>query len=238
MKKNKGNLCRMLRFCIWYCMIVGVIWGVCHPLRVHADIYDASDLIYADWEAIGELETSSARGWPQSICVTDKYIVCLINGAAAEAIPDTLIAFNKDDYSYAFEVTERDYEHGNGMTYNSKTNEIYVMPGPCLDKENEGNIYVVDADTLHWKRTFQSSSGQNFGGIEYLESTDQYVVSGGNGSKFRLMNSDFEILKIIAPRTKPAGSTYQDFCVTGDYIISPCYDGESKVDNPFPRENI
>ena len=233
MKKNKGNLCRMLRFCIWYCMIVGVIWGVCHPLSVHADIYDASDLIYADWEAIGELETSSARGWPQSICVTDKYIVCLINGAAAEAIPDTLIAFNKDDYSYAFEVTERDYEHGNGMTYNSKTNEIYVMPGPCLDKENEGNIYVVDADTLHWKRTFQSSSGQNFGGIEYLESTDQYVVSGGNGSKFRLMNSDFEILKIIAPRTKPAGSTYQDFCVTGDYIISPCYDGESKVDNYF-----
>lgn len=139
----------------------------------------------------------------------------------------------KDDYSYAFEVTERDYEHGNGMTYNSKTNEIYVMPGPCLDKENEGNIYVVDADTLHWKRTFQSSSGQNFGGIEYLESTDQYVVSGGNGSKFRLMNSDFEILKIIAPRTKPPGSTYQDFCVTGDYIISPCYDGESKVDNYF-----
>ena len=188
MKKNKGNLCRMLRFCIWYCMIVGVIWGVCHPLRVHADIYDASDLIYADWEAIGELETSSARGWPQSICVTDKYIVCLINGAAEEAIPDTLIAFNKDDYSYAFEVTERDYEHGNGMTYNSKTNEIYVMPGPCLDKENEGNIYVVDADTLHWKRTFQSSSGQNFGGIEYLESTDQYVVSGGNGSKFRLIS--------------------------------------------------
>lgn len=69
------------------------------------------------------------------------------------------------------------------------------------------------------------------------------MVSGGNGSKFRLMNSDFEILKIIAPRTKPAGSTYQDFCVTGDYIISPCYDGESKVDNYFviyslSQENI
>ena len=177
------------------------------------------------------------------MCATDQNIVCLVNASKKGTDPDTLIAFYRtttdtdgnpvEQYSYAFSVTETDYEHGNGMTYNSKTNEIYVMPGPCLDKENEGNIYVVDADTLHWKRTFQSSSGQNFGWIEYLESTDQYVVSGGNGSKFRLMNSDFEILKIIAPRTKPAGSTYQDFCVTGDYIISPCYDGESKVDNYF-----
>lgn len=34
------------------------------------------------------------------------------------------------------------------------------MPGPCLDKENEGNIYVVDADTLHWKRTFSPPAGR------------------------------------------------------------------------------
>ncbi len=233
MKKNKGKIYRVIQIGILYCIAVGMIWGVCRPLNSRADIYDASDLIYADWEAIGELEISSARGWPQSICVTDKYIVCLVNGAAAEAIPDTLIAFNKDDYSYAFEVTERDYEHGNGMTYNNKTNEIYIMPGPCLDKANAGDFYVVDAGTLKWKRTFKSPSKQNFGGIEYLEDTDQYVVSGGNGSKFRLLDSDFNIIKEIVPRTKPEGSTYQDFCVTGDYIISPCYDGSTKVDNYF-----
>lgn len=231
MKNNKGKFKGIFRKLLAFCLISGLISGF--PIQVRADIYDVSDLIYADWEAIGELEISSARGWPQSICVTDKYIVCLINGAAAEAVPDTLVAFNKEDYSYAFEVTERDYEHGNGMTYNNRTNEIYIMPGPCLDKENAGNFYVVDADTLLWKRTFKSPSGQNFGGIEYLEDTDQYVVSGGDGSKFRLMNSDFEILEEIAPRTRPKGSTYQDFCVTGDYIISPCYDGSTKVDNYF-----
>ena len=186
-------------------------------------------------EAIGELETSSARGWPQSICVTDKYIVRLIDGAARGSNPGYADrVFNEDDYSYAFEVTERDYQHGNGMTYNSKTNEIYVMPGPCLDKENEGNIYLVDADTLHWKRTFQSSSGQTF---RRDRVSGKYRSVRGIRRKrkfeFRLMNSNFEILKIIAPRTKPPGSTYQDFCVTGDYIISPCYDGESKVDNYF-----
>ena len=233
MKQNKGKLYRVIRICMIYCMTVGMIWGVYRPLECKADIYDASDLIYADWEAIGELEISSARGWPQSICVTDKYIVCLINGAAAENIPDTLIAFNKDDYSYAFEVTERDYEHGNGMTYNNLTNEIYIMPGPCLNKKNAGKFYVVDADTLKWKRTFKSPSKQNFGGIEYLEDTDQYVVSGGDGSKFRLRDSQFNIIREIVPRTKPAGSTYQDFCVTGDYIISPCYDGSTRVDNYF-----
>ena len=181
------------------------------------------DLIYADWEAIGELETSSARGWPPVyLCVTDKYIVCLINARAAEAIPDTLIAFNKDDYSYAFEVTERDYEHGNGMTYNSKTNEIYVMPGPCLDKENEGNIYVVDADTLHWKKDLQSSSGQNFGGIEYLEKfSDSGTCIRRKRSKFRLMNSEFrDSGKSSLRRTKPPGSNVSGF-LCDRIILSP-----------------
>lgn len=233
MKMDKGIFFVLTRKLLVFCLILGVTVGSVCPIRAKADIYDVSDLIYADWEAIGELEISSARGWPQSICVTDKYIVCLINGAASEAVPDTLVAFNKEDYSYAFEVTERDYEHGNGMTYNYRTNEIYIMPGPCLDKANAGNFYVVDADTLYYKRTFKSPSEQNFGGIEYLEDTDQYVVSGGDGSKFRLLDSNFEILEEIAPRTRPQGSTYQDFCVTGDYIISPCYDGSTKVDNYF-----
>ena len=233
MQKKKGRFFDIAgRFSV-FCLILGLAVGSIRPIRVRADIYDVSDLIYAGWEAIGELEISSARGWPQSICVTDKYIVCLINGAASEAVPDTLVAFDKEDYSYAFEVTEHDYEHGNGMTYNYRTNEIYIMPGPCLDRENAGNFYVVDADTLRYKRTFKSPSGQNFGGIEYLEDTDQYVVSGGDGSKFRLLDSNFEILEEISPRVRPEGSTYQDFCVTGDYIISPCYDGSTKVDNYF-----
>lgn len=230
MIRNKGKLHRRVSA---FVLSLILLTAAAAPIRAEADIYDVSDLIYADWEALGELEIESARGWPQSICVTDKYIVCLINGAAAEAIPDTLAAFNKDDYSFAFEVTERDYEHGNGMTYNPRTHEIYIMPGPCLDKANAGDFYVVDADTLQYKRTFKSPSGQNFGGIEYLEDTDQYVVSGGDGSKFRLMDSEFNILKEIAPRTRPKGTTYQDFCVTGDYIISPCYDGSTKVDNYF-----
>lgn len=228
--RNKGQ---KLRGFLAACLIAALLVPFVPPVEVQADIYDVSDLIYAEWEMLGELEISSARGWPQSICVTDKYIVCLINGAAAEAIPDTLAAFNKDDYSYAFEVTERDYEHGNGMTYNPLTHEIYIMPGPCLDKANAGDFYVVDADTLTYKRTFKSPSKQNFGGIEYLEDTNQYVVSGGDGSKFRLMDSEFNILEEITPRTRPEGTTYQDICVTGDYIISPCYDGSTKVDNYF-----
>lgn len=80
---------------------------------------------------------------------------------------------------------------------------------------------MVDADTLHWKRTFQSSSGQNFGGIEYLESTDQYVVSGGNGSKFRLMNSDFEISENHRSENQTARINVSGFlCDRGLYYLA------------------
>ena len=95
-----------------------------------------SDLETVAWNTVAETSMIDENGWLQSMCATDQYIVCLINGSKKTTEPDTLIAFYRnttdasgnpvEQYSYAFHVTETDYEHGNGMTYNPNTQEIAI----------------------------------------------------------------------------------------------------------------
>lgn len=94
-----------------------------------------------------------------------QYIVCLVNASKKTTEPDTLIAFYRnttdadgnpvEQYSYAFSVTETDYEHGNGMTYNPNTQEIAIAGLFTNDPSNAGAVFIVDANTLHFKRKVQ-----------------------------------------------------------------------------------
>ena len=95
-----------------------------------------SDLETVPWSMVTESSIINEKGWLQSMCATDQYIVCLVNASKKGTDPDTLIAFYRtttdtdgnpvEQYSYAFSVTETDYEHGNGMTYNPSTQEIAI----------------------------------------------------------------------------------------------------------------
>ena len=83
-----------------------------------------SDLETVPWSMVTESSIINEKGWLQSMCATDQYIVCLVNASKKGTDPDTLIAFYRtttdtdgnpvEQYSYAFSVTETDYEHGNG----------------------------------------------------------------------------------------------------------------------------
>lgn len=64
-----------------------------------------------------------------------------------------------EQYSYAFSVTETDYEHGNGMTYNPSTQEIAIAGLFTNDPSDAGAIFIVDANTLHFKRKVQVGNG-------------------------------------------------------------------------------
>ncbi|MFR4063535.1 MAG: hypothetical protein ACLT1I_12630 [Mediterraneibacter faecis] len=50
---------------------------------------------------------------------------------------------------------ETDYEHGNGMTYNPNTQEIAIAGLFTNDPSDAGAIFIVDANTLHFKRKVQ-----------------------------------------------------------------------------------
>lgn len=225
-----------LLLCMWICLLV--------PSRqAKADIQTPDSLQDLQWEYQHEV-SYIGRGWIQSTCVTDQYIVCFQNKNNKNSKPDTLIAFYKNDrdaqgnpvpkYSYAMHVTEMDYEHGNGMTYNPNTNEIYIAAGPLVNKENSGNIYVVDGDTLMYKRTIKMGDGSiNYNFIAYSEERNQYILQtdGTGGEIFHIADENFNIVDTMEDLPDLGDRFFQDFCVSGDYILSISHSGTVRDEN-------
>ena len=52
-----------------------------------------SDLETVPWSMVTESSIINEKGWLQSMCATDQYIVCLVNASKKGTDPDTLIAF-------------------------------------------------------------------------------------------------------------------------------------------------
>lgn len=237
---ERGAIIRYLRFLL---TIMGLILVVSCGQDVYADIGSADVFEGAKWEYTHEA-SSINKAWVQSSCVTDKYIVCFQNGSSKKSTPDSLIAFYKTDrdengnevpkYSYAKHVTEMDYEHGNGMTYNPHTNEIYIAAGPLLNPENSGNIYVVDGDTLMYKRTIRVGDGShNFDFVAYIEDTNQYALQadGNEGHLLYIADENFNLIDTIPDSFRPEGWYLQDLCISGDYILGVIHNSEKKDEN-------
>lgn len=195
-----------------------------------------SDLETATWTTVAESSFIDEEGWLQGMCVTDQYVVCLINNSKTETTPDTLIAFYRNDtdangnpvqkYSYAFHVTETDYEHGNGMTYNPNTQEIAIAGLFTNDSSNVGAVFIVDANTLRFKRKVQVGNGSiNFFGIDYRKEYDQYLLMANRIAdySFYITDSAFDIKEKINMQLSSSRSSFQDFLVDGDSVISIPY---------------
>lgn len=204
-------------------------------IEIYAAIKDATVFQDVAWDYMGESPVISESGWLQSMCSTPDYIICLENSSSKTSDPDTLLAFYRNDvdengnpvqkYSLAKKITETDYEHGNGMTYNPHTHEILIVGSTPLKEENRGLAYIVDADTLKLKRTVRLSSTYNLLGIAYVEDTNQYVVQffnvGYTTSFFLRIDADtFQQVGDIIPARMWQDIRHQDFCVSGDYLIS------------------
>lgn len=231
----------ILRMFFIGCFILFFIMSI--KINVRADTLKGPDVFDGlKWEYDHEASVIDENGWTQAMCSTDKYLVCLENGQDGE--PDTLIAFYKTDkdedgytvpqYSYARHVRETDYEHGNGMTFNPNTNELIIATGGPKNPDNMGCLMVADADTLEYKRTIKvTDMDVFFSGVDYNVQTNQYVLQMGRsgGYEFLVTDSEFNILSRIEGIKRTSGTTFQDFCVYGDYIISVSYELSSGVNN-------
>lgn len=195
-----------------------------------------SDLETAQWNMVAESSIIDTSGQLQSMCATDQYIVCLVNGDKNTTKPDTLIAFYRNhtdadgnpvtQYSYAFHVTETDYEHGNGMTYNPDTQEIAIAGLFTNDPSNAGAVFLVDANTLRFKRKVQVGNGSmNYFGIDYDRDNQRYILMANRIADYSFVfaDNDFQITDILNLHLSYSRSSFQDFCVTGDSIISIPY---------------
>lgn len=201
--------------------------------EIRGAIKESDVFLDANWSYAGETSVFQATGWLQAVCATKDYIVCLENYDNNKTNPDTLIAFYKNpydekgnpvkQYSYARHITQMDYEHGNGMTYDTVRNEIVIAGGRAIRKKNTGCIFIVDGDTLKFKCKKKVTDEGRVAAIDYWKDKDQYVLMIGNSKnefKFVITDHEFNPIDTIKDVDISAGNSFQDFCISGDYIIS------------------
>ena len=122
---------------------------------------------------------------------------------------------------------ELTFNHGNDITYNSKTNKLYVAN--CLGAPEAGNLVsVVNPETLVIEDTIKLA--HSIYGLSYSEEYDQYVA-GINGSyDLVILDADFQMVRSISGIN--TGFLVQNVDCDGDYIYSAqceqnsvvCYD--------------
>ena len=147
--------------------------------------------------------------------------------------PDIVKAYYRNDkdkngnpveqYSLAMQVQETDYEHANGMAYNPNTNEIAVSLYTSYQKENRGCLFIMDADTLKFKRKVKVTDSYNILGIGYDSANDRYVIqtNADGGYQFKILNNEFQVTEDLGDLGGYAGDgNYQDLCVTEDYVLN------------------
>lgn len=220
---------RRMPFWILAAMILLLIM----PLTCRAEIAGDEAFNNLNWELVYEENLQGRTGVVQSICATEDYIICIENISDAADQPDVVSAYyrNKTDengnpvqqYSLAKRKSDTNWEHGNGMAYNSRTHEIYVSLYTSANQENRGCLFVMDPETLGFKRKIKITDDYNILGIGYLEEKDQYVIQTNHegGYSFKILNSDFQIIEELGEFSDTAkGNNFQDLHVSGDYIIN------------------
>lgn len=201
-------------------------------MPVQAGIKEADVFLNSNWSYAGKSTPFEDGGWLQAICDTEDYIIGVENASNTSADPDTLVAFYKNDYdengnpvqkySYAKHVTERDYEHCNGMTYDPVNKRILIAGGKPLKKENKGCIFVVDSESLKFKEKVKITDKGRVSAVDYWEKTNQFVFLIGTTQttfKFVVTDLDFNVVDEFDGLDSSAGNTFQDFCISGDYAV-------------------
>ena len=192
-------------------ILTGLLLSVLCPFTVQAQIASPQAFQNLSWKMVKEEPIETEHGVVQSICATDDYIVCLENVLDGSGQPDIVKAYYRNDkdkngnpvkqYSLAMQVQETDYEHANGMAYNPNTNEIAVSLYTSYQKENRGCLFIMDADTLKFKRKVKVTDSYNILGIGYDSANDRYVIqtNADGGYQFKILNNAVSYTHLTLP---------------------------------------
>lgn len=213
-------------------VILWCIWNG-NLLEAHAEIASDDAFVGVTWEKIFEDDIEGPKGVVQSICATENYIICIENYEDSTEKADIIKAYYRNDtdihgnpvekYSLAKRVVERSYEHGNGMAYNPNTGEIAVALYTHLEPENRGCIFLMDSETLSFKKKVKIADDYNILGIGYDEENDRYIIQTNvdGGYSFKILDNQFKIVEDLGEYEGTAkGNNFQDLCISGDYIIN------------------
>lgn len=214
-------------------IVLSLFLFLCCSISAQAQIASPEAFTNLFWEMVKEDKIETEHGVIQSVCATEDYIICLENVLDGSGQPDIVKAYYRSDrdengdpvepYSLAKQVQETDYEHANGMAYNPNTNEIAVSLYTSYQSENRGCLFIMDADTLKWKRKVKVSDAYNILGIGYDLKNDRYVIQTNQDGdyQFKILNAQFQVIEDLGDLGGYDGDgNYQDLCVTEDYILN------------------
>lgn len=166
-----------------------------------------------------------------AICTTDHYIISIEN-TSDSTDPDVISAYYKNSvdengkevtqYSLAKQVNDHDYERPTGLAYNPKTNELIVGGYSSNGSTNKGSLFIIDADSLEYKKTIDVSQ-YNIIGVAYKEDTDQYIVQADTEGEYnyKLLDSEFNIVEELGEMNAVSeGTGYHGLYISNDYFIN------------------
>lgn len=212
--------------------VISSVFGGAVPVQANF----AGDEAFSDisWDLImKDSLVYPSTGGVQAFCATDEYYIIIENTAKTATTPDVVSAYYRYDhdaagnpveqYSLARRVEKFDYEHANGMTWNPHTGEILVAPYFNNGKKSRGCVFVMDSHTLEWKETRKILPGYLIKCIDYDPEADRYAVLAKKSGKDKLfiLDGSFKVVSTQKAPDNSPGTYYQDFCLTGDYILTP-----------------
>ena len=92
----------------------------------------------------------------------------------------------------------------------------------------------LDADTLMYKRTIKMGDGSiNYNFIAYSEDTNQYILQTDDtgGEISHITDENFNVVDTMEELPKLGERYFQDFCISGDYILSISHSSENRAEN-------
>jgi len=146
----------------------------------------------------------------QSFCTDGKYFYIDMNPRT-----NGLNILFKYDLEFNLIATSEviDLGHCNGMTFNTKTNEIVVA-----DCEDKLKMIIVDPETLTIKRNVTITEGTGAVGVAYIPSLDLYACNCAK-SEINFYDTDFHLVRTATrDASKLADYINQDAGCDGKYI--------------------
>ncbi|MDP4153865.1 MAG: hypothetical protein Q8865_10600 [Bacillota bacterium] len=123
----------------------------------------------------------------QGGCTDGTYAYYVLENNSVPGSICELVKIRLSDWQIVKMATNIDINHGNDLTYNSKTNQIVAVH----NKPKYTTISFIDPNTLEVLSSSQIKD--NIYSIGYNAKTDQYVIGVSDGYNFKVLNSDFSI---------------------------------------------
>lgn len=219
-----------------YCKKISLLLCAVTALTLHTSSDSQAKGLAADnafenasFEQIMEIPTLGNQ--TGAVCSTDNYIISIEN-TSETGDADTISAYYKnavdengkevEQYSLAKQVANYDYERPSGLAFNSKTNEIIIAGYSADGETNKGSLFIIDADTLEYKRTIDVSQ-YNIIGVAYKEDTDQYIVQADTEGEYnyKLLDSEFNIVEELGEMNAVSeGTGYHGLYVSNGYFVN------------------